>query len=310
MATTNQFLATMARLSLSTSSRPCTSSATPIPRFLLPTAGHAPSQQKRFASGNQRSGGLKKKEEKKKKTHKSFRSYDLSDQEQFSLCDAIRYSRAFEVGHPPNVVKYDLAVKLKTLKNGPMVRNRIKLPHPVKTDIRVGVVCPEDSAIAIEARQLGAVVVGEESLFQSIREGKISFNRLICHSESEAALKKANLGKILGPKGMMPSQKMKTITGNVRNTMREMIGADEYRERTGVVRMAVGQLGFTPQMLADNIKALMKQVKNDISGLEDEIDKKIEEVVLHSTHGPGFSLNASFNPTDDKITPEHLMGPM
>jgi len=208
------------------------------------------------------------------------------------------------------VVKYDIAVKLRTVKNGPMVRNRIRLPHPVKTDIRVGVICPEDSPIAVEARQLGAVAVGEESLFASIREGKIPFNRLICHADSEAALKKANLGKILGPRGMMPSQKMKTITGNVRNTMRELVGADEYRERAGVVRMAVGQLGFTPQMLADNIKAMMKHVKNDIAALEDEIDKKIEEVVLHSTNGPGFSLDSTFKPTDDKITPEHLMGPM
>lgn len=224
--------------------------------------------------------------------------------------DCTRYARAFEVGHPPNVVKYDIAVKLRTVKNGPAVRNRIKLPHPVKTDIRVGVVCPENSTIATEARQLGAVAVGEETLFESIRAGKLPFNRLICHSESEAALKKANLGKILGPKGMMPSQKMKTITGNIRNTMRELVGADEYRERAGVVRMAVGQLGFTPQMVADNIKAMMKSLKNDVSGLEDEIDKKIEEVVLSSTNGPGFSLDSSFNPTDDKITPEHLQGPM
>jgi large subunit ribosomal protein L1 len=208
------------------------------------------------------------------------------------------------------VVKYDIAVKLKTLKNGPMVRNRIRLPHPVKTDIRVAVVCPEDSAIATEARQLGAVAVGEETLFESIRAGHMPFNRLICHSDSEAALKKANLGKILGPKGLMPNQKLKTITGNVKNTMREMVGADEYRERNGVVRMAIGQLGFTPQMVADNIKAMMKHVKNDIAALEDQIDKKVEEVVLHATHGPGFSLNATFNPTDDKITPQHLEGPM
>jgi large subunit ribosomal protein L1 len=91
MATTNQFLASMAKLSLSASSRPSLSSATSIPRFLLPLSGHALTQS-RFASGgsSQRAGGLKKKEEKKKKTYKSYRSYDLSDQEQFSLCDAIR----------------------------------------------------------------------------------------------------------------------------------------------------------------------------------------------------------------------------
>lgn len=147
-------------------------------------------------------------------------------------------------------------------------------------------------------------------MFTQIREGNIQFNRLICHSDSEAALKKAALGKILGPKGMMPNQKMKTITSNIRNTMRELIGADEYRERNGVVRMAIGQLGFTPQMVADNVKAMMKQVKEDISTMEDQIDKKIEDVVLSTTHGAGFPLDGSFNPTDDKITPDHLQGPM
>jgi large subunit ribosomal protein L1 len=251
-----------------------------------------------------------KKAEKKRKTYKSFRSYDLTDQEQYSLCDAIRYSRAIEVGYPPTDVKYDIAIKFKTLKNGPVVRNRIRLPHGVKSDIRIAVVAPETSNIAAEARTLGAVVVGEETLFEQIRNGNIQFNRLICHSDSEAALKKAQLGKILGPKGMMPNAKMKTITNNIKNTMRELIGADEYRERNGVVRMAVGQLGFTPQMIADNVKAMMKQIKADVGALEDQIDKKIEEVVLSTTHGAGFSLNGSFNPTDDKITPEMLQGPM
>lgn len=203
-----------------------------------------------------------------------------------------------------------MAVKLRTLKNGPVVRNRIKLPHPVKSDIRVAVICPENSTISAEARQLGAVAVGEESLFEAIREGNFNFNRLICHTDSEPALKKANLGRMLGPKGLMPSQKMKTITGNINNTMRELIGADEYKERAGVVRMAVGQLGFTPLMVADNVKAFMKQLKKDLAAIEDQIDKKIEEVVLHSTHGPGFPLNANFNPTDNNIQPEHLAGPM
>lgn len=84
MATSNQLLASLARQSLSSATRP---SAAPIPRFLLPLA--SPACQSRFAS--QRAGGLAKKIEKKKKLYKSFRSYDLEGQEQFSLCDAIRY---------------------------------------------------------------------------------------------------------------------------------------------------------------------------------------------------------------------------
>lgn len=191
-----------------------------------------------------------------------------------------------------------------------MVRNRIRLPHPVKTDTRIAVICPEDSHLATEARNAGAVAAGQESLFDSIREGKIDFNRLICHTDSETALKKANLGKILGPKGLMPSLKTKTITSNVKTLMREMIGADEYRERSGVVRLAVGQLGFSPDMLADNVKAFMRQVKADITALEDQVDKQVEEVVISSTNGPGFSLNGGFNSTDEKIQPVHLQGPM
>lgn len=170
--------------------------------------------------------------------------------------------------------------------------------------------CPDGSHLASEVLGLGAVVAGQESLFESIREGKITFNRLICHSDSETALKKAGLGKILGPKGLMPSAKTKTITTNVKGLMKELIGADEYRERSGVLRLAIGQLGFTPDMLADNVKAFMRAVKTDIVALEDHVDKKIEEVVLSSTNGPGFSLNGGFNPTDDKIQPAHLQGPM
>jgi large subunit ribosomal protein L1 len=55
----------------------------------------------------------------------------LKDAEQFSLCDAMRYIRAFEVGRPPTSVKYEMHLKLKSLKNGPVVRNRLRLPHPV-----------------------------------------------------------------------------------------------------------------------------------------------------------------------------------
>lgn len=187
-----------------------------------------------------------------------------------------------------------------------MLRNRIQLPHPVKSDIRIGVVCKEGSLIAEDARASGAVAVGEESIFELIRQGNIQFNRLVCHTDSVAALNKAGIARILGPRGLMPNLKTRTITNNVKGLMRELAGADNYRERDGVLRMAVGQLGFTPQMLADNIKALMTQAKSDLVAVEDQITKEVDEVVLSSTNGPGFSLTGGFNPSDDKIVPAHL----
>ncbi|KAJ9134299.1 Ribosomal protein L1 [Pleurostoma richardsiae] len=299
MATTNQCLASLARLSLTSTVRP---SATSIPRFLLPSAvsqaRHA--SQKSSKAANTR----------KRKQHKAFKVEDLSKVEQFSLCDAIRYARAVEVGRPPTSVKYSLAIRLRTLKSGPVVRNRIRLPHPVKTDVRIAVICKEDSPIANEARMAGAVAVGEQSLFDQIRSENINFNRLICHTDSASELNKSGLGRILGPRGLMPSIKTKTITSNPVRLMGELVGADDYREREGTIRMAVGQLGFTPQMLADNVKALVGQVKQDIVAIEDDVDKQVHEIVLSSTNGPGFSLSGGFNPTDEKITPTHLAGPM
>ncbi|KAK2001046.1 ribosomal protein L1p/L10e family protein [Colletotrichum falcatum] len=292
MATTTQCMASMARLSLSASARP---TASTIPRLLVPSVA-----QTRYASNQ----GFKKTEKKKKKIPKDFKAYNVKNCPQFSLCDAMRYLRAYEVGRPPQAIKYEISVRLKTPRNGPVIKNRIRLPNPVKSDIRVGVICPEGSPIAQQALQAGAVVAGEESIFEAIRNENIAFNRLICHESSEAALNKAGLGRILGPKGLMPNRRMKTITDNVIGSIRETMGADNYRERMGAIRMAIGQLGFTPKMLAANVKAFVGNIKKDIAELD--IHKEVHEVVLSTSQGPGFSLNANFEPTDEKVTQADL----
>ena len=161
-----------------------------------------------------------------------------------------------------------------------------------------------------EAQQLGAVAVGQESLFESIRAGNITFNKLICHPDSADALRKANLGKILGPKGMMPSPKTRTITADLKAAMQDLIGADEYKEKMGVVRIAVGQLGFTPHMLSENLKLFMADLKHHIANADEFHPKALDDVVLSSTNGPGFSLNGTFSSTDESVQPEHLQSVM
>ena len=97
--------------------------------------------------------------------------------------------------------------------------------------------------------------------------------------DSLQKLNKAGLGRILGPKGLMPSSKTGTVVKDVAGAVGGMIGGSEYRERLGVVRMAVGQLGFTPDEMQRNIKVFMEQIKRDISQLSDKISKEIHEVV-------------------------------
>ena len=172
-----------------------------------------------------------------------------------------------------------MAVKLRTLKNGPAVRNRLQLPHPVKTDLRICVICPKDSSIAATALKAGAVVVGEEEVFEAVKEGRIEFDRCLCHMDSLQTLLKSGAARMLGPRGLMPSAKLGTVVKDVRASVGGLVGGSEYREKLGVIRMAVGQLGFSPEEMQSNIKAFMAEVKKDLSRLSDKIGKEIHEVV-------------------------------
>jgi len=77
----------------------------------------------------------------------------------------------------------------------------------------------------------------------------------------------------------MPSVKLGTIVKDVAGSVRGMVGGSEYRERLGVIRMAVGQLGFTPEEMQRNVKSFMEEVKGELGKLSDRIDKQIHEVV-------------------------------
>lgn len=190
-----------------------------------------------------------------------------------------RYLRATEVGRVPTSSKYELHLRLKSLKNGPVVRNRIRLPHPVKTDLRIAVICDPNSSAATAAKKAGATLVGEEAIFDAVKEGRIEFDRCLCHQDSLAKMNKAALGRILGPRGLMPSAKTGTVVKDVAASVQDMVGASEYRERLGVIRMAIGQLGMTPEELSRNIRSFIENVKKDMAGMSDRIAKDIHEVV-------------------------------
>lgn len=102
----------------------------------------------------------------KKKQRTDFVQHDLRDMQQFSLIEAMRYIKAMEVGRDPAQVKYDIAVKLKTPKNGPQLRDRVRLPTPVKTDTRICVIA--EGKAADDARRAGAVLAGTEEVFEMV----------------------------------------------------------------------------------------------------------------------------------------------
>ncbi|KAI9726071.1 MAG: mitochondrial 54S ribosomal protein mrpl1 [Chrysothrix sp. TS-e1954] len=228
-----------------------------------------------------------------KKKKAEYHYEDLKQAEKFTLVDAMRYLRAFEVGRSPSA-KYELAVRMRTLKSGPVIRNRFRPPHPVNTDIKVCVICPPDSQQAKAVLEAGASMVGEEEIFEHIRTGKMAFDRLLCANESLGKLGKAQLGRILGPRGLMPSAKTGTVAKDVSKLVRDINGTSEYRERQGVVRLAIGKLGFTPEQLQKNVRSFMATLKSDCAKFQGSFNKEVHEVVLSSTGGPGFTLSGEY----------------
>ena len=163
----------------------------------------------------------------------------------------------------------------------------------MNTSLRIAVICPPDSAAAASARKAGASLVGEDIIFDAVKEGRIDFDRCLCHPDSTQKMQKAGLGKVLGPRGLMPSTKLGTVVKDVAGSVRGMVGGSEYRERLGVVRMAIGQLGFTPEEMQKNVRVFMDGIKKDVSQLSDRISKEIHEVVSSGTFGIVFLSNLS-----------------
>ena len=249
---------------------------------------------------------VKAKKEKTKTMH-YYRTNDTKKIEQYSLCDAIRYIQACHVVGSRNG-RYEVNVKLKTLKTSPRIRpNQIHLPHLVKQEgVKYAVICPADSPAAESAREAGAVLVGEENIFEQIKEGKFNFDRLLAHPQSLQKMGREGLPRILGPKGLMPNPKNGTISPNPGETIRQLTGGSLYSEVEGTVRLAIGRLEFTPQQLRENLRAFIDRIKEDSSRFQGDDKKEVNEVVLSSSRSPGFSLNGLFrskdSPTEDQLS--------
>lgn len=173
-----------------------------------------------------------------------------------------------------------------------MVRGLMSLPHGTGKTLRVGVFARGDKAE--EARAAGADVVGDEDLAEKIQAGQIDFDRCIATPDMMALV--GRLGKVLGPRGLMPNPKLGTVTMDVKGAVSAAkSGQVEYRaEKGGVVHAGIGKASFTATNLVENIRAFVDAVqKARPTGVKGTYMKKI---YLSSTMGPGIEIDiASVN---------------
>jgi large subunit ribosomal protein L1 len=166
------------------------------------------------------------------------------------------------------------------------VRGVVSLPSGTGRDVRVAVIAKE--AKAAEATAAGADVVGAEDLVERIQGGFMDFDRVIATPDMMALV--GRLGKILGPRGLMPNPRVGTVTPNVAQAVKDAKGgAIEFRvEKTGIIHAGIGKASFTEDALLINVRALVDALnKAKPTGAKGTYIKRIS---LSSTMGPGVKV--------------------
>ena len=165
-----------------------------------------------------------------------------------------------------------------------MVRGVVSLPHGTGKTVRVAVFAQGDKAE--EARAAGADIVGAEDLAEKVQAGQIDFDRCIATPDMMALV--GRLGKILGPRGLMPNPKLGTVTQDVAEAVKAAKGGQvEFRvEKAGIVHAGIGKASFTEDALVENVRAFVDAVS------QGEADRRQghlrqEGVSMSSTMGPG-----------------------
>ena len=170
-----------------------------------------------------------------------------------------------------------------------MVRGVVTLPAGTGKSVRVGVFARGPKAD--EAREAGAEVVGAEDLMEAIQGGTIDFDRCIATPDMMGVV--GRLGKVLGPKGLMPNPKLGTVTMNVAQAVKDAKGGQvEYRvEKAGIIHSGIGKASFAAEDLRRNFDALVDAVvRAKPSGAK---GKYVRKIAISSTMGAGIKVDVA-----------------
>ena len=170
-----------------------------------------------------------------------------------------------------------------------MVRGVVQLPHGTGKSVRVAVFAR--GAKAEEAQAAGADVVGAEDLAERIQKGEIDFDRCIATPDTMPVV--GRLGKILGPRGLMPNPKLGTVTQDVAQAVADAKGGSiQFRvEKAGIIHSGVGKASFSEDQLVENLRAFIGAItRAKPSGTKGTY---LRRVALSSTMGPGVKVDVS-----------------
>jgi len=217
-------------------------------------------------------------------------AYDGIDPANFyDIKDAVKLVKSRSKTKFDETVEIAMNLAVDPRKSDQNLRGTVMLPHGTGKNLRVAVFARGDRAK--EAEAAGADLVGAEDLAEKVQAGTIDFDRCIATPDMMAIV--GRLGKVLGPRGLMPNPKLGTVTANVAEAVKAAKGGQvEFRaEKAGIVHAGIGKVSFSEEALVENVRAFVGAIsRSKPSGVKGTYIKKVS---LSSTMGPGLKLEVS-----------------
>ena len=181
----------------------------------------------------------------------------------------------------------EVAVKLGIEQSSTPIRGPVSLPNGTGKKVRIAVFCKGD--FEAKAKEAGAEFVGSDELIKKVSEGWCDFDVAVATPDMMKEM--ARLGKVLGPRGLMPNPKSGTVTTDIAKTVDELqAGKIEYRmDKQSGIKAPVGKLSFEENALTENIRAFIKAVMDSSPKLQKAQNWK--SIAISSTMGPGLKLD-------------------
>ncbi len=208
---------------------------------------------------------------------------------QYELAEAVKLLKANATAKFDETVEVALNLGVDPRHADQMVRGVVSLPNGTGKTVRVAVFAKD--AKAEEARAAGADIVGAEDLAEKVQAGEMDFERCIATPDMMAIV--GRLGRILGPRGLMPNPKLGTVTADVKGAVKAAkAGQVEFRvEKAGIIHAGIGKASFSEQALIENIGAFVDAInKAKPTGAKGTY---MERATVSSTMGPGIKLNVA-----------------
>ncbi len=220
-----------------------------------------------------------------KKYRKAVGGIDLT--QRFSVEEAVEKSLAASFAKFDETVDVAIGLGVDPKYSDQMVRGAVSLPHGLGKTVRVAVFCKGEKQA--EARAAGADSVGAEDLVAQVKEGWLEFDAAVATPDVMALV--GQIGRVLGPRGLMPNAKTGTVTFDVATAVKELkAGRVDFKvDKAGVLHAPLGKVSFGPEKVLGNLKALIDAVNR----LKPSAAKGtyMKSIAVSTTMGPGFKVD-------------------